>query len=243
GCNAECEGRHLDELEVKRFQPEAGFSYPSQPNLIVTASRDMGRSASTWVFNAVRLLHRQARVACDSYWIRTLSKEKLQQRLQSGASVVVKTHEWTGEVRPAEFREMLPMFTHVVVSVRQGFPEDPAWTAVASHVVHFEDVVRPPAHGGAAAAVAAGDEEEEEEATAAGGGSAGEPGALGVLRALAEHLGLGARLAPGDYRAVDHALMTLPVPRAGGGDPVTKLWPFHARRGGRLPPPPPPPPS
>mmetsp|Transcript_22352 Transcript_22352/g.36165 ORF Transcript_22352/g.36165 Transcript_22352/m.36165 type:complete len:136 (-) Transcript_22352:101-508(-) len=90
----------------------------------------------------------------------------------------------------------------------------------------------------AAAAVAAGDEEEEE-ATAAGGGSAGEPGALGVLRALAEHLGLGARLAPGDYRAVDHALMTLPVPRAGGGDPVTKLWPFHARRGGRLPPPPP----
>ena len=60
----------------------------------------MGRTASTWVFNAVRLLYRQAQIKCDSYWIRQLTKEKLQQRREIAAVngtppavVLIKTHE------------------------------------------------------------------------------------------------------------------------------------------------------
>lgn len=52
------------------------------------------RSGSTWMFNAVRLLYRQAQVACDPYWIRILTEEKLSLRLQGGADVLVKTHSW-----------------------------------------------------------------------------------------------------------------------------------------------------
>merc|ERR1739845_252341 len=101
----------------------------------------MGRTASTWVFNAVRLLFRQGREACDSYWIRDLSKAKLEQRLQTGAHVVVKTHEWTDNISRAEFEQVAPMFTHVVVSVRDGFAPDPDWMKVATHVTHFEEII------------------------------------------------------------------------------------------------------
>lgn len=201
--NPECEARHLDVVERQRWSPEAGFGYPREPKVVVTASRDMGRTASTWVFNAVRLLFRQARETCDSYWIRALSPRRLQQRMATGAHVLVKTHEWTDHISEEQFRAVAPMFTQVVVSIRGGFPPDPDWMKVATHVTHFEDIV---AH----------DERGEN------------IGALKVLRGLADHLGL-ERLSDADLRAVDHELMHLPIP----GDQTTKFWSFHARRGGR----------
>lgn len=201
--NPECEKRHLDEVERTRWDREAGFRYPRQPCVVITASRDMGRTASTWVFNAVRLLFRQGREACDSYWIRRLSQEKLARRLTTGAHVVVKTHEWTDNISPAEFERAAALFTHVVVSVRMGFPEDPDWMKVATHVTHFEEIVAHDAKGE-------------------------KIGALPVLRRLAEHLGI-TGLSENDLRIVDYELMTMPIP----GDQTTKFWSFHARRGGR----------
>jgi len=204
-CHSECEGRHLDDVERQRFEG-GGFHYPPQPSLVVAASRDMGRTASTWAFNAVRLLYRQASEACDSYWIRRLTPEKLQERMKSGAHVLVKTHEWTDQISRRDFERVRPMFTHVLVSVREGFPEDPAWMAAATHVIHFEDIVEHDENGAPV-------------------------GACRVLRALAEHLGIEG-LSDDDIREVDRQLMTLPMPRA-GSDPITKHWHFHARRGGR----------
>ena len=136
----ECELRHLDVLEREILQ--VNNKKQQQQKLIVTASRDMGRTASTWVFNAVRLLCRQAHVQCDSYWIRCLSADKLRERMQAAAHVVlIKTHEWTDYLTQAQFDQLIPMFTHVIVSVREGFQPDPAWMNVATHVVHYEDIV------------------------------------------------------------------------------------------------------
>eukprot|EP00927_Polykrikos_kofoidii_P061517 TRINITY_DN56354_c0_g1_i1.p1 TRINITY_DN56354_c0_g1~~TRINITY_DN56354_c0_g1_i1.p1 ORF type:complete len:262 (+),score=26.16 TRINITY_DN56354_c0_g1_i1:31-786(+) len=206
-CGDECEGRHLDRVELSRFETDSGFHYPRKPCLVIAASKDMGRTASTWVFNAVRLLFRQAREACDSYWIRGLTKEKLHHRQSTGAHVLVKTHEWFGTA--ADFQEMVPLFTHVVVSVRKGFEPDPHWMKFATHVMQFEEIV-------------------------AYDDSTGTIGALSVLRSLAEHLGI-TSLSDDDIRIVDYELMTLPIPR--GNDPVTKMWSFHKRRGGRPVPP------
>eukprot|EP00457_Paulinella_chromatophora_P009178 gb/GEZN01009234.1/.p1 GENE.gb/GEZN01009234.1/~~gb/GEZN01009234.1/.p1 ORF type:complete len:283 (-),score=26.99 gb/GEZN01009234.1/:416-1264(-) len=204
GCSSECEGRHLDLVELLRFKEGSAFHYPKKPSLVITASPDMGRTASTWAYNAVRLLYRQAGEACDSYWIRSLSKAKLEQRLQTGAHVVVKTHEQG--MSSDEFGKLAPMFTNVVVSVRKGFPSDPMWMKAATFTAPFEQVVV--------------DEEKQ-----------GKPGALTVLRRLAQHIGI-IGLSDSDFKAVDCALMTLPMPR-GGSDPVSKLWYFHSRRGGR----------
>lgn len=52
---------------------------------------------------------------------------------ETGAHVLVKTHEWTGEITPAMFDQAAELFTHVVVSVREGFEKDPAWMKVATH--------------------------------------------------------------------------------------------------------------
>lgn len=195
--NAECENRHLDEIEQTRWDADTKFRYPSKPSVVITASPDMGRTASTWVFNAVRLLYRQAGEACDSYWVRTLSKERLERRLSTGAHVLVKTHE-----NPARVIESLnPMFTHVVVSVREGFQPDQNWMGVATHLTHFEEIV------------------------------AGNEVTLGVLRNMAEHLGISG-LSDQDYRTVDYQLMTMPIP----GHQTWKTWSFHSRRGGRAQP-------
>ena len=97
-CHSECECRHLDAVERSRFDEGSGFRYPARQSLVVTASRDGSHTASTWAFNAVRLLFRQARLACDSYWVRRLTKEKLERRMATGTHVVVKTHEWSGRV-------------------------------------------------------------------------------------------------------------------------------------------------
>eukprot|EP00747_Dinoflagellata_sp_TGD_P049671 gnl/TRDRNA2_/TRDRNA2_146317_c0_seq2.p1 gnl/TRDRNA2_/TRDRNA2_146317_c0~~gnl/TRDRNA2_/TRDRNA2_146317_c0_seq2.p1 ORF type:complete len:190 (-),score=18.14 gnl/TRDRNA2_/TRDRNA2_146317_c0_seq2:22-591(-) len=178
---------------------------------ILGASRDNMGTGSTWLFNAVRLLFRQAHEACDSYWIRKITAEKIKKRLETGAHVVVKTHEWTPHISRAEFDELLPVFTHVIVNERKGRDSDPTWTAVATMSIAYEDIV---AHDP--------------------NDPLGAIGALSVLRRVAEHLGL-MDLDDSDFRAVDMELMTLPVP-TGSCNQTTKLWPHHARRGGRPPP-------
>mmetsp|Transcript_37977 Transcript_37977/g.80418 ORF Transcript_37977/g.80418 Transcript_37977/m.80418 type:complete len:339 (+) Transcript_37977:82-1098(+) len=207
-CHSECEARHLDEAESKRFEDGTGFMYPEKPRIIIAASRDMSRTASTWAYNAIRLLYRQAKVACDSYWIRTLTKEKLEKRLETGANVLIKTHEWTDMTRPEKFEKITPLFSNVVVSVRNGFDPDPDWIKYATYQIHFEDIVaKTPADGLTA---------------------------VGVLKELAEHLGIEG-LTEYDYKIVDYDLNTLPIP-AYGVDQTTKHWFFHARRGGRATP-------
>ncbi|CAE7340608.1 unnamed protein product, partial [Symbiodinium sp. KB8] len=117
GCHSECECRHLDVIERQRWDANAGFRYPKRPSLVITASRDGQHCASTWAFNAVRLLFRQAKESCDSYWMRHVTREKLQRRLVTGAHVVVKTHEWKGSVEA--FEDLKKMLSHVVLSVRE----------------------------------------------------------------------------------------------------------------------------
>lgn len=176
---------------------------------MICASRDGQGTGSTWLFNAVRLLFRQAREACDSYWIRVLTREKLQRRMATGAHVVVKTHEWAQHISGGSFAEMLPMFSHVIVNRREGRDDDPAWMPVATLVVEYEQIVAK--------------------------GPDGNFGALSLLRQLSLHLGL-AGLLDADFRTVDAELMALPVPR-GYCNQTTKFWSHHARRGGRPRPP------
>lgn len=33
------------------------------------------------------------------------------------------------------------MFTHVILSVREGFPKEETWMSIATHVLHFEKLV------------------------------------------------------------------------------------------------------
>lgn len=205
-CHSECECRHLDTVEQRRFSTNE-FRYPSSPALVITASRDGKRCASTWAFNAVRLLFRQAKEACDSYWLRQVTKEKLDQRVKTGTHVVVKTHEWHGGMEA--FEKLKHRFTHVILSVREGFPREETWMSVASHVLHFEKLV--------AFDTLHPDDESK-------------IGALTVLKDLSEHLGLS--LTQRDLKEVDYELMTLQIPQSGCNQ-TTKLWPFHGRRGGR----------
>jgi transcription factor C subunit 7 len=202
----------LDEIEQEQVTRQLTTdqnhddSSPS-PNVIITASPDMGRSGSTWGFNAVRLLYRQAQssLPCDSYWIRQLSVSKLQHRLRHRRGhVLIKTHEYSDYLSDNVFAQQIrPLLTHVIVSVRQGFPSDEAWLKEATFVVPYEAVVA---------------ENPEQDVHF---------GALHVLRKLANHLDI--NVSDEELRIVDYQLMTLPIP----GNQATKLWSFHARRGGR----------
>jgi hypothetical protein len=223
GCgDYECELRHLDAQE--KVQQEQRSLIPkgtTKPNCIVAASRDMGRTASTWVFNAVRLLHRNTNhgnstTGCDSYWMRELSAPKIRARLDlastAARTVLIKTHEFTHYTSPEQFQQdILPLLTHVIVSCRKGFDPDPAWMRHATLVVHYEDIVL---HN-----------------------PTQDPnlGSLKVLRQIANHIGSLSTLSDSDLQQVDYQLMTLPIP----GDQSSKFWSFHARRGGRPCPPPP----
>eukprot|EP00435_Cladocopium_sp_Y103_P049464 s864_g14.t3 len=172
------ECRHLDTVEQRRFSTNE-FRYPSSPALVITASRDGKRCASTWAFNAVRLLFRQAKEACDSYWLRQVTKEKLDQRVKTGTHLVVKTHEWHGGIET--FEKLKHRFTHVILSVREGFPREETWMSVATHVLHFEKLV--------AFDTLHPDDESK-------------IGALTVLKDLSEHLGLS--LTQRDLKEVDY---------------------------------------
>ena len=205
-CHDECQLRHLDPIE-KELRESTDKATISSPSVVVTASRDMGRTASTWVFNAVRLLYRQAKEPCDSYWVRQLSTNAIENRRaadndQYGAHhVLIKTHEWTPYMSKEEFENIRPHMTHVIVSVRDGFPPDDNWMRYATHIIHFEDIVDPLR-------------------------------VQAALRNLADHLGVSKSLSDADIKQVDYDLINLQTPRH-GSDPITKLWFFHGRKGGR----------
>ena len=179
----ECEFRHLD-LQEQQLRQNNQQPAIVPPACIITASRDMGRTASTWVFNAVRLLHRQANMACDSYWIRQLTPQKIKQRLSATSSTtLIKTHEFTNYASIEQFQKTIlqPFVTHVIVSKRQGtqFPTDPAWIQLATLIVDYDEIVKQPTK---------------------------------VLNELAHHLNLNSFLSQQDLLQVDYLLMTLPIP-------------------------------
>eukprot|EP00913_Durusdinium_trenchii_P003062 g2831.t1 len=82
-------------------------------HLVICAGPE--RSGSTWLYNAVRLLHLKAQVPCDSYWMTRLSHAKLEERLRAQplAVVLVKTHEWS-----ADYAELVPMAKHIFLTHR-----------------------------------------------------------------------------------------------------------------------------
>lgn len=223
-CNDyECELRHLDaeEQQLRRTASEASHhtcTYSSRneaPKVIITASRDMGRSASTWVFNAVRLLMLHAGVLCDSYWIRDLTAEKIQERIQSAtdnhsAVILIKTHNYTSDNHEIFYRKILPLLSNIIVSVRRGFEPDLFWMEHVTHVVSYETIViHNPTYDASV-------------------------GAMSELQNIAQRLRISTSYE--QLCQVDYQLMTLPIP----GNQSTKFWSFHGRRGGRSVPNPPP---
>eukprot|EP00877_Chromochloris_zofingiensis_P010614 jgi/Chrzof1/5806/Cz16g16160.t1 len=91
----ECELLHLDADEQLLHQQQQ----PSGPcQLIVAAGPE--RSGSTWLFNAIRLLHKHAQIPLDSYWIHHLNDDKLTARGVGSSkhhTVLVKTHHWSDD--------------------------------------------------------------------------------------------------------------------------------------------------
>ena len=108
-CCISCERRHLESREQMR-----GSWPPLQRNHVVICAGPE-RSGSTWLYNAVRLLHLKAKVPCDSYWIGQLNREKLEERLRAQplAVVLVKTHEWF-----ANYPEFIDMAKHIFLTHR-----------------------------------------------------------------------------------------------------------------------------
>jgi len=168
------------------------------------------RSGSTWLYNAVRLLHLEAKVPCDSYWIARLTEEKLRERLaaQPPAVVCVKTHEWF-----PEYEAFVGLARHVVLTHRDlrgvcasyrrvkwaiGIPdayvaEHMQWRRRCTLDLAYEDVVR---------------------------------GGEQTLQRLAEHLGLPVDSAA--VSAVNSELLGLRRSHSGNAVcQVTKLWPDH----------------
>ncbi|CAJ1420199.1 unnamed protein product [Effrenium voratum] len=108
-CSLDCERRHLEPREQQRGDwPRLKTSH-----LVICAGPE--RSGSTWLFNAIRLLHLKAQMPCDSYWLRRLSREKLAERLraQPPAVVLVKTHEWF-----ADYAEFIDMAKNILLTHR-----------------------------------------------------------------------------------------------------------------------------
>lgn len=209
-CHAECEQRHLDSIEVTR---DERWSWPEKPKVIICAGPE--RSGSTWLYNAVRLLYRQASTPCDSYWVRTLSEDKVQKRLEQGAHVCIKMHVWEPEYErwlPAAAQHIL--LTHrdlrgVVASYRRAgwcYQLDPKyvddhmqWRRICSMDLGYEDLVRD---------------------------------GLASLKALALHIGV--ELPPAGLEKVHEALKDLKNERGGGVDQITKLWPGHISSATRM---------
>eukprot|EP00405_Crypthecodinium_cohnii_P037938 CAMPEP_0206548090 /NCGR_PEP_ID=MMETSP0325_2-20121206/13680_1 /ASSEMBLY_ACC=CAM_ASM_000347 /TAXON_ID=2866 /ORGANISM="Crypthecodinium cohnii, Strain Seligo" /LENGTH=731 /DNA_ID=CAMNT_0054047511 /DNA_START=445 /DNA_END=2637 /DNA_ORIENTATION=+ len=214
GCHPECDRRHLDPKEQTRY------SWPTKlerSRLIVCAGAE--RTGSTWLYNAVRLLHRTAKVPCDSYWLGELTEANLSERLAGHPPVVVlvKTHEWHSQyqdlfARGVASRNCKVVLTHrdlrgVCASYRRlkweiGIPdayvaEHMQWKQRADLDVAFEDLVRNKG--------------------------------LSVLPKLASELGLSVSRAMCEEVAQDLASLS----RSHLGNvvcQVTKLWPDHISR-------------
>jgi len=155
-CHSECELRHLDEYE-KNLRGD-GLSLTAQ-KLIICAGPE--RSGSTWLYNAVRHLYSAAQVPCDSFWIHRLTETKLQERLQEGQVVIIKTHKYYSDYDEWLFQKFNPtiLLTHrdlreVLASyVRVGWASDIPDSYVAHHMqwlqhealdLSFQNVVSDP---------------------------------------------------------------------------------------------------
>ncbi|CAK0798139.1 unnamed protein product [Prorocentrum cordatum] len=205
-CHEECERRHLDARERERG------GWPTLPESQLLLCVGPERSGSTWLYNAVRLLHIESRVPCDSYWIARLTREKLAERLAARppAVVCVKTHDWHAGYEDLVGQASRVLLTHrdlrgVCASYRRvkwdvGIPD----AYVESHMqwrrhhtmdIAFEDIL------------CAGRE---------------------ALHRLAQHLGLPVAGDPGGLEAVHSRLCGLRRSHLGNAVcQVTKLWPDH----------------
>ena len=147
-CHSECELGHLDNVEKTRHSKKVEWKRVNKPE----------RSGSTWLYNAVRLLHREARVCCNSYWIHTLTESKITERLQAGNVICIKTHEWNNDyVRWIPSLSKHIILTHrdlrgVVASYRRvGWahslseryvPDHMQWKNLCTLDIAYEDIVR-----------------------------------------------------------------------------------------------------
>lgn len=108
-CSITCERRHLESREQMRGR----WPQLEKNHVVICAGPE--RSGSTWLYNAIRLLHLKAKVPCDSYWLSRLSRENLEERLRAkpAAVVLVKTHEWF-----EHYPDFIHMAKHVFLTHR-----------------------------------------------------------------------------------------------------------------------------
>eukprot|EP01084_Bolivina_argentea_P284765 488126_1 len=88
--HGECEYRHLSESEkTLRTTPLESIIKQSlsfinildEPQLIISAGPE--RSGSTWLYNAIRLLFLHSNQCINSFWIHTITKNKIKSRFSS----------------------------------------------------------------------------------------------------------------------------------------------------------------
>lgn len=171
-----------------------------------TTSKGPERSGSTWLFNAVRLLLKNAHIPYDPYWITNLDQQKIQQRRQYAQDrhVVIKTHYWSDDwdVSQADHIFLTHRDLHGVVASykRVGWAfnipdsyvqEHQQWRAVAQRDVAYENIMSQP---------------------------------LVELQALAEVLDIAQQVSVAE---VNEELRSLKPAYRGAPDPVSKLWPGH----------------
>jgi hypothetical protein len=90
----------------------------SSPKVIISCGPE--RSGSTWLFNAIRLLHQNCHQPLDSYWLKTVTDKTLDDRLPGSSyrnnsnrhHVLIKTHAWSGD------KFDLSRATHIFVTHR-----------------------------------------------------------------------------------------------------------------------------
>mmetsp|Transcript_121564 Transcript_121564/g.223943 ORF Transcript_121564/g.223943 Transcript_121564/m.223943 type:complete len:412 (+) Transcript_121564:43-1278(+) len=209
-CHEECERRHLEERE----QARSTWTKLARSELIICAGPE--RSGSTWLYNAVRLLHLASSIPCDSYWLAALTEDALRERMEAQpfAMVLVKTHDWhAGYPDLLRGSAVFPGAKHIIlthrnlsgvcasyrrvkweIGIQDRYVQDHMqWRKLSTLDLAYEEIV-----------------------------SQGERS----LQKLAHHLGL--NLAAKEIAAVNAELLELR--RCHLGSPVcqvTKLWPNH----------------
>ena len=129
--------------------------------LIVVAG--MGRSGSTWLFNAVRLLHLQRRQPVYGYWIGDFDIKRFVLSRPDNGIVLLKTHGFHPVIaRHAalvfysirDLRDLLAsrkrMWNHDFETLMQSLAVEleetaPAWEARAAYTMRYETMVEDPA--------------------------------------------------------------------------------------------------
>eukprot|EP00898_Chlorokybus_atmophyticus_P001820 jgi/Chlat1/2639/Chrsp178S02485 len=211
---AECGNGYCEYSHKTAAEQALALQGRQGPNkLVICAGPE--RSGSTWLFNAVRLMLLQAGEPMDSYWINSITKEKLAKRgvgRENANHVLVKTHEWSSEwdssqanctflthrdvcgvissyVRVGWWPHSMP----VILKRLDGYVDDHMrWHDVATHEVPFAAIVDPEQ-------------------------------AVEQLSIIASHL----KLQDVDVKQVAADVKALPIPTGSGPDAITKLWPAH----------------